>query len=446
MWPAVPPRPSNSGIQPLRGVLSGRFRGLGVGSRPVVGAACALVLAAGAATVPTTLAPAAAAAGEGPVLIGDVGGRADVDSVELYAMPTDEVLRALPVGEQADLVALESAQAAVDGTKFSVFLDPAEVPDQVVDDLGVVQLHVVASTARGTYLSNASLRAAAPTQAAGGQARAGESQDLVWVDPLSYTPRPQSATRTHSSDSSARAEAGGEGFVVSLSKFTRVPASQALNVSRSEPGEPEPPSPACWWDKLKTKVRWATLGTTYPIKGDNALMVVSSSTGARYGVAGSAKDVSGNWGEFKAGEEKFTQDGWGKTWPGSSKTRSYRKGIEYGLFRLSCTRGCTKCAKKWFPIGETGGTGSNEGIPRPDWTKCARNDPGPWWRDSSEGTAYSYGAAVKFAGVIGIDLSITRQYNGSQKLLYKLRSDRRMCGNNGEWPSTAGKVMSRPLK
>lgn len=58
--------------------------------------------------------------------------------------------------------------------------------------------------------------------------------------------------------------------------------------------------------------------------------------------------------------------------------------------------------------------------------------------------AYSYGAAVKFKSVIGIDLTIKREYTQSQSLLYKFTGKRKhkLCGNN-DYPSMAGKLIDR---
>ncbi|AIY18278.2 hypothetical protein KR76_18595 [Pimelobacter simplex] len=173
-------------------------------------------------------------------------------------------------------------------------------------------------------------------------------------------------------------------------------------------------------------------------------MLVSSSTGASYGVAFSMTDRKGKWGAFKAGQSKHTQSSWGFKWTPSAKSRSYRKGVEYGLFETTCARGCVKCQRQWIPIGETGGTGANtKGVNRPTWTKCAPVVKGQWWRDRSDGRAYDYNAGVKFAEVIGIDLSVNRQYNRSQKLVYHLKKARRMCGSDGVWASKASKVMAR---
>ncbi len=198
----------------------------------------------------------------------------------------------------------------------------------------------------------------------------------------------------------------------------------------------------CGDTKLAERVRSVTIGTSYPVGGDKAAMTVDSSTGASYGTAFSLRNSGGTFGEFKAGEAKYTRSGWGFAWAGSASSRSYRKGVVYAKFLRNCVRGCYECYQFWKPISETGGTGSNTGITRPDWGHCVHIDHGIWWRDDSDGSNYTYGGAVKFAEVIGIDLSISREYNSSQKVWYRATTDRRMCGSNTH-PSKAGKVMMR---
>jgi hypothetical protein len=282
-------------------------------------------------------------------------------------------------------------------------------------------------TDQGTFQANSSVRAVV-----------GPDGEAHWADPEAPV-------------TSKTAEAGrlilpvtrtAKSTTVRISRFVKLPAESAKAKSAfAARGEPTPPA-GCSYRKLSTDVRSTTIGTTYPIGNDKATMVVSSSTGAYYGVAASAKGSGGVFGAFMASNSKFTQSGWGFQWAGYDAARSYRKGIEYGLYELSCVVGCTKCSRSWIPIGETGGTAENRGIARPDWGNCVGVSAGKWWRDRSDGSAYTNSAAVDFSGVIGIDLSIERQYNGNQKVQYTLLQPRRMCGSNG-WPSTAGKVMSR---
>lgn len=172
-------------------------------------------------------------------------------------------------------------------------------------------------------------------------------------------------------------------------------------------------------------------------------MVVSSSQGASYGVAASA---TGAYTGFHADGSRFVQSGWGFTWDWSGAQRSFRKGIEYQLMNKRCygTGYLTGDRHMWRPVGETGGVSHNDGLSRPGWDTCAGVDAGVWRRDNSDGHAYSYGAAVKMEDVIGINLSIDRNYYSSQRLEYNLKTRRRLCGNDA-YPANAGKIIDRLL-
>lgn len=188
-----------------------------------------------------------------------------------------------------------------------------------------------------------------------------------------------------------------------------------------------------------TRVRSTTIGTTYPVGNDTAKMRIKSSEGGSYGIA---FNVAGDSAGFKADGTKFTQDSWGKDWDATGQQRSYRKGIEYHLNDIWC--GATEMGTEWRPAGETGGTGHNNGITRPTWnTYCANVDKGSWFRDSTSGTAYSYGAAVKFKEIIGIDLSARRDYSSNQFIKYNLTANnKRLCGSD-DYPARAGKIIQR---
>jgi hypothetical protein len=393
--------------------------------------ATAAAVAACTAQAITTVGPAASAEPDAldPVVEGILPAGAEVLDVVVLALPTDEELLAAPDG--ATLAAKEVSAADVDtaGRSFSVSVSPEEVPAAAIDDAGSTFLTLMVVTDEGTYQANASVRAVA-----------GPAGDAQWADPEAAVSNNPTVARTarvgHLRLPVSRAT---KSKTIRLSKFTKVAASKGKRFAAARSG-PTPPA-GCSYTKLSSSVRSTTIGTTYPVGADTATMVVNSSTGASYGIGVSSK-VGGSWGAFQASSDKFTQSGWGFQWANYDGSRSYRKGVDYGLFELTCVRGCTKCSRSWYPIGETGGTGENPGIDRPDWGNCQAVSKGAWWRDSSNGTAYTNSAAVDISGLIGIDLSIERQYNSSQKILYNLKAPRRMCGSN-TWPSTAGKVMSR---
>lgn len=371
--------------------------------------------------------PATGAASTSPVLLeGDVSGAADIVAVTVTIDPTDDVLTELEVGETAPPVLTPDTRTAISGTHFEVRLDPATIPHTYLDADGVIFAMV-------TVLREG---AAPLTTLTSARAVASPSGDTVaWVDALESS---EAATQ------SGRARVAGRLVPTDPDPHDHAVVVQARDYDTIFRGSDPTDTPqGCSDTKVAQRTRSTTIGTTYPVGGDKAAMTVDSSTGASYGTAWSIKNSQGVFGEFRASQAKYTRSGWGFAWDGSSRSRSYRKGILYGRFVRTCARGCDHCFRFWKPLAETGGTGSNtQGVTRPDWDHCVRIDRGLWWRDDSDGHNYEYGSAVKFADVIGIDLSISREYNSHQKLWYRATTHRRMCGND-DLPATAGKVMMK---
>ncbi|GGD09702.1 hypothetical protein [Nocardioides daphniae] len=366
-------------------------------------------------------------------LVGSVPPGAAIRSVSVYALPTDAALRKMRRGEERPLALVaEPDRAKVDGHAFRSFFTPDDVPRAYVGEGGVVHLQTLVVTDRGTFGTLTSARAFSIA----GSRRAGwaSANDTSAV----------SNRKVAASSGVLPAAAGlGSADVRPLEAVRFMPMGDAGKKAvggSTKTGEPSPPA-GCSYKKLKKKVRKATFATTYPARKGKGGVTISSSTGADYGIAVST--LSGEkYGAFKAGSSKYTRSDWSASWKPVRSSRSYQKGIEYGLYELHCARGCWGCTRSWIPTGETGGTDHNDGIARPNFKKCQRVTSDTWSRDRAGGKAYSYGAAVKFASLIGIDLSISRNYNKSQKIDYVLPAPRRMCGNNA-WPSTAGKVMMK---
>lgn len=375
-----------------------------------------------------------------PVLVtGDVPDGAHITAVSVTIDPTDDVLADLEIGETAPPAFNPTAPTYISGTRFEVRLDPTTVPRTYMKSDGVVFVMVTVTRGGAESLTTMTSARAVADPITG---------DVAWIDALESSVAAAESGRTRVAGRLLPAVNGdpdGGGDV-----YEPEPETEDDGVE-VRPREYDPifdstdrgDTPAgCGDRKLAERTRSTTIGTTYPVGGDKAAMSVSSSSGAEYGMAWSFRSPGGTFGEFKAGEAKYTRSGWGFDWDGSAASRSYRKGIVYAKFLRNCVRGCNDCYRFWKPIGETGGTGSNTGITRPDWGHCRHIDRGFWYRDDSDGHNYSYGGAVKFAEVIGIDLSISREYNSSQKVWYKSTTDRRMCGND-TYPAMAGKVMMK---
>lgn len=396
--------------------------------KTISGLAVAALLAVGLLPQPSAVAGTEAWDPSQPVVVhGPVGDAQDISAVTFFIHPTDAVLRAVPIGSAApQLVERSAPDFTVQNGEYIATLDPSDIPDGYMDDEGVVFLDVYFDTANGPYLTSTSARA---VSAAGSSAQ--------WAD---------AAKSSTWGTRNGRARVAGRQLFQPPAVDTSDPETE---YDGSPAGEPMPAGgvdtpQGCTDTKIGSDTRSATIGTTYPVAGDKSWMAVNSSQGASYGVAFSLKDPSGSWGDFRASDDKFTKSSWGFTWAKSDQARSFRKGVNYGEFERTCYAGCNHCQRFWAPLGETGGTGNNWGITRPDWTHCQGVAPGDWWRGQEAGNNYTYGGAVKFAAVIGLDLSISRSYSGQQALHYQLPVRRRLCGNNAD-PSTAGKIMERTL-
>lgn len=334
------------------------------------------------------------------------------------------------------------ASASRSGSTYTATLDPARISPEAIRPGGLVDFEVILEGEDGPRSTWTTARIvsvdgrldwADPVETAhlGATARATNSS----VQPESVDAVPTMTQRQAAELVSTHEETG-----VALSSFGPVP----------EPAHPASTVTAAatcrypYWIYTDTyRTRPATIGTTYPVGNDKARMSVSSSQGANYGMALSSK---GAYTGFAVNGSRFIKTGWSFQWAWSKAQRSYQKGIKYQLMRKTCYgNGTYKPGYIWRPVGETGGTGENKGLTRPSWKNCAPVVAGKWSRDKSSGSAYAYGAGVKFKSLIGIDLSVKRNYSSNQKLVYKLLKKRRMCGNNAK-PATASKVMSRKAK
>jgi len=393
----------------------------------------AVLTAPGSSGAHATEGPAAPVAFSGAVPQG-------TQSVTTYAQPN---VQALTPGDVVASIPLDVAGTISDDT-YQARIDPATVPPEAIRPGGLVDLEVIARRSNGestTTLLTARL------------VRVGSRVD--WADPV------ETSNVGDSAAGNFRA-AGGES--VPLARFDEA-ATDDLSSTQSEVGarlEQFPPfmppltangakgtkelagGPCAYpyWEYTKTfRTRPATIGTTYPVKNDVAWMSVSSSQGASYGVASSG---TAKFSGFTVSGTRFIQSGWGFKWAASGAQRSYRKGIKYQLMEKKCYgTGYLEPPKFiWRPYSETGGTSQNKGLTRPNWKNCEGIAKGTWWRDSDKGHAYQYGASVKLHNVIGIDLSIKRNYSDNQKFAYDLKKPRRLCGNNDD-PAHAGKVMAK---
>lgn len=378
----------------------------------------------------------------------------DVQDVRLYALPAD-------LGEAEDaedeegiefpLLELSSVDLETSGHTFEARVNPAAVPSAYVDEEGIVDIQVDVVGDTTEWQSSSSVQSVVTPDAT----------TTTWADPIDATlvaeDPPASSLASQSVTAASAAPAveetpSGEDLSdvgVRIDTFAEIPplngtaaatSSFAGSTAASTPALSTSATGTCslYHDDVADKKRWSTLGTTYAVGSSKAAMKISTSKGAYYGAAVSAH----KWGDYSASGQKWTQDDWGYDWTSAKGNRSYKKEIRYRHYALVCDGYIRSYG--WKPVHETGGTGSNTGISQPYWDKyCSNEDKGTFYRKSSHGHAYEYGASVKFKSVIGVDLKIKRQYATEQKLVYYIAStNTMMCGSNDD-PAYASKLMQQ---
>jgi hypothetical protein len=434
-----------------------------------------------------TLSPSSGVDGQAPVaLTGIVQGVEQLapDSVYVQISPDQDILESLD-GE-AVIVNSEVPASMIEtsGNSYTVRIDPTLLPPDVVSSTGIVSFEVFAQDPeRGRFgLAEVSVRVVQ-----------NEDGGYSWTDPLGPVTEVEApetvATRagvgfalTSSRAKvlrsvrlvlprpSARGVICGEGGCASTdaAKATRrVPiAAGSLSSEPEDDGEVDGDAPieapiisegetaaagecnidgdGMWWTNTKRNVS-TTIGTGYPVGADTSKMSHSSGSSAEFtGSFGVAWD---NIGIFTQSGTRAVERGSGFDWDSKSYARSYRVGLVYQKVKAMYDKPCdaTPYYVKWVPIGYSGGFGENtDGVTRPDWNTCVRiGSTGTWWRDSSSGSSYSLSTGVKFAGVIGVDLSSKRAYNAEARLGYYIGVEgRRVCANTNP-PGMASKVMER---
>jgi hypothetical protein len=216
--------------------------------------------------------------------------------------------------------------------------------------------------------------------------------------------------------------------------------------------------------RLEKQDVWATIGTAYPIGGDQAWMDWGTTESSSVSVAaslGMAYKDAASAGFTARGSKSLTNEN-GFTWSykkkvdDATKARSFLVKVRYQRVQTwlcSWAYGYNEptahlLSEQWVPLYYTGGTNHGVGLTRPDWNgedNCQEVDTGVLRRSRSDGSAYSYSAGVHAKEIvsIGIDMSVRRQYNTNSVLYYHVKKPGRfLCGNDGP-PFLAGKVMER---
>lgn len=406
------------------------------------------------------------------------------DSVKVQIAPDQQAVAALDGTASVQNSEVPAAMVEASGSHYTVRIDPAAVPAQDISGTGIVNFVIYAQDPRGARFS-----------VGGGSARAVVTGDgsYAWVDPdapttdlidhNSLTRRPilqrgDSVTKYASvvrpvrialSKPTARGVICDSAGCATTSKpsvrrihvagRTAPVSARALDDGETEAGAIDAPviselprASSCpvggRGDVYSTKRSVSTtIGTAYPVGGDKAWMRHTAGSATEFGTAlGIATDIGG---AFHQSSTRSVERSVGFTWDGQTYARSFRVGVIYQKVLAMFDR-CSggPYYTTWVPIGYNGGFGENtSGVTRPNWTHCVEiGATGRWDRKSSSGSAYSSSAGLKFASVIGIDLSSKRNYNAESVLSYQISvKGRRVCGSNA-FPQQAAKVMERLKK
>lgn len=386
----------------------------------------------------------------------------DVVSLAVSVKPEADIEAAIPVGERVDNHRLPDSVVSLVGDQYELSVAPQDLPRDTVGDNGLVTFEIVAldSDAKPLGLTVATVRAVYDS--------VGRPQ---WMDPLASTDgasvfpgayavpegSPRSATTTDEllgpvtadlvdlPGASVSPSSDDEVELLSVNDATGTDDSvqQEANVTAAVAASCTPGQGA-GNVKVAEKTVWATIGTGYPVDGNWSRMSYTSTSGVEFTAAvGIASDSVGYW---QQSATKSLGRGTGFNWAQRNYARSYRVGLDYAKIAHYYDR-CPPQQpyfRSWEPLRYAGNYGENDGIQRPNWNTCRNfTSSGSWWRADATGTSYSLSYGVKMAKTIGVDLSSKRAYNQEAQLGYWVKAGQRLCGNGGNPPGTAGKVMQR---
>ncbi|MCW2772413.1 MAG: hypothetical protein JWN91_739 [Nocardioides sp.] len=423
-------------------------------------------------------------------LSGTVAGVSDLieGSVKVQLEPDQELIEAFTGAMSVQNSGLPASLVETSGNSYTVRIDPAALPPEVISDTGIVTFDVFAQDPDAARYTATTVSVRAVLNDDGTYSWTDPTGPSVDLDDGELAARIPASART----AYRRSLVPGASLVTKFAPRVRpvhanlakpqakgvicdsvgcAPTQHAsgmhrMTVAEDDGGETEPSGAidapvitdgataaadcgdvdgdGMWWTDVKRNVS-STIGTAYPVRDDPAWMSHESGSSSEFtSTFGIAWD---NLGYFEESGTRTAEKGTGFDWDHKSYSRSFRVGVVYQKVEALFDRcpGATPYYTKWVPIGYSGGYNENtDGVSRPDWNHCVTiGSTGTWWRDASSGSSYSLSTGVKFAGVIGVDLSSKRAYNAEAKLGYHVGLvGRRMCGND-DVPGMSGKVMER---
>ncbi|WP_277212324.1 hypothetical protein [Isoptericola croceus] len=395
----------------------------------------AILATSAAAAMLVGLAPASSATPPDPVAPDPVafelqvpaGVKASPDlQVILDAWPSQEYESKLEVGDELTSFRIVPEVSSSDGTTISVHIPADSLPADAINSEGLVHFDVTVldSGGKSDWVGTTSLSV--------------QELDLhgqsAWADPLYIPEHPDGPTTL----SASRPQ-------VASAVLTSVASNSKLNnvLSTSSDTDTAVPLSVCPPSKKTLKQssrRWATVGTTYPLKGSDsgtkARMQYSKTATHKttFGIAAS----NGGW---SSSGTKTVSGSWGHDWNYSKQYRAYRVEVMYGKYYNSGWA-CGAGRSTWEPRYETGGvTHVNlSSRPSPTYKNCSIVSAGTWTRGLSDGHSYKHSTGVKFKSVIGVDLSVEGQFNSAKTYQYSIVGNKqKLCGKQ-TYPSKAGNI------
>lgn len=352
--------------------------------------------------------------------------------VILDAWPSQEYESRLEVGDELTSFRVAPEISFTDGTTIAVHLPADSVPADAISSEGLVHFDVTVLDPGGK------------SDWVGATSLSVQELDLhgqsAWADPLDS---PEDADGLMTRSASRPQVASAELTSVALnSELKNVLATTSDTEFAATAG---PICPGGTKTLKQSSRRWATVGTTYPLKGSDsdtkARMRYSNSATHKttFGIgANSNGSSSASW---SSSGTKTVSGSWGHDWNYSKQYRSYRVEVMYGKYYNSgwaCGLGRTT----WEPRYETGGTtyANLDSRPSPTYKNCVPASPGTWTRSLSDGHSYKHSTGVKFKSVIGIDLSVEGQFSSAKSYDYKIVGNKqRLCGKQ-TYPAKAGNI------
>jgi hypothetical protein len=326
--------------------------------------------------------------------LSDAAGRAVNGRVAILAWPGETFLRSLRDGVVFATPTVGWARTAADG-RWSADANPTLIPREYVEPDGKVNFVAIGwtSMAQGRWDFSAWL---------GANASRNDATDLSF-------------------SANGKLDTGAALLRTSVRSTQRDPS-------------PELGIPICGYGRVGTYQVWSIVNESWPYGSDKGWLHHESSHSV---TVGSAMSTDGGL-HFSVSGSSTTTAGVSFTYAKSIAYRDFRVGMQYGKFRQYCGGQPTNTYsfRVDFPNGGYDDVGRS-GVP--NWTYCLTVSAGEWVRNRTDGSAWSFSAGTKVAGVIGIDLSSSTNYSTTLDLHYELVAKGLVCGSNAV-PSIAAKV------